>query len=182
VLAVALDIPLPLPGIDAVVSPAVFTGRFVKFDFHAGHVQILPKTAANTPTGAANDYLGADSHGHINRVPSVQVTLPGRAPFIAMADTGAQRGIALPLTMAQGLALAGPLQPADPVRMVGVTLNASHAQLEGAIRIGPLTLQNPDITFVDGAEFANIGFPVLRNAVIVLDPEVHRSWVLPPDA
>lgn len=179
-LAVALDLPLPLPGIDAVISPGVFAGRLVWFDFHADAAEILPKTAQNIPNGAADNYLDEDGPNQINRVPGIRVALPGRTPFMAMADTGAARAIALPLSMAPGLALAGPLAATDPVRMLGATRQAFHAQLLGEVRIGPLALANPDIVFVDGVERATIGIPVLRDTIIVLDPAEHRSWILPP--
>src|SRR5262249_28694560 len=60
-------IPLSLPGIDAIVTPSVFAGRLVKFVFPAGRVDVVPKTAANTPTAQADDYLGQDTHGQLRR-------------------------------------------------------------------------------------------------------------------
>ncbi len=178
-MAVALDIPLPLEGIDAIISPSVFSGRLVRFDFPMSVAEVLPKTAAAIPAGPGTSYHG-DNHGHmVRRIPAIELVLPGQPGLMAIADTGASRGLLLPLRMAASLPLATPLAPAPPVRMVGIAFEAQTARLRGVARIGALELREPEITFVDGETTANVGFSILRQAVLVLDPEAHRSWLLP---
>lgn len=179
-MAVALDIPLPLEGIDAIISPSVFSGRLVRFDFPRSVAEILPKTAAAIPVGPGTSYHGDNHGGHmVRRIPAVELVLPGQPALMAIADTGASRGLLLPLRMAASLPLASPLAPAPPVRMVGIAFEAQTARLRGVARIGALELREPEITFVDGETPANVGFSILRQAVLVLDPEAHRSWLLP---
>jgi hypothetical protein len=178
-LAVALDIPLPLEGVDAIISPNVFAGRLVRFNFAASQVQVVPMTAANTPAGTAAPYAQADTHGHINSTPGVVVSLPRQAPVVALLDTGASHGLTLPLSMASAVPLVAPMTPDEPQRMVGATYSAFKAQLNGDVRIGELTLHNPDIRFVDAPEPVNVGFQVLRAGIVVLDQAGCRSWFLP---
>lgn len=181
-LAVALDIPLPLEGVDAIISPAVFTGRLIRFDFAAGVAQVLPLTRENTPQSPAEPYIGENSHGMIRRTPGATVSLPGGVQASATVDTGGSRGLALPLALAQRVPLQEPLTPDQPMRLVGAEWPASKGRINGAVRIGGLVLQNPEVTFADGAPFGIVGMPVLRNSVIVLDPAGQRSWVLAPAA
>ncbi len=84
--------------------------------------------------------------------------------------------------MAASLPLEGPLAPATPVRMVGRTVNAQTARLNGAVRIGPIEFRDVEITFEDGDAPANVGFSLLRRTVLVLDPGAHRSWLLAGNA
>jgi hypothetical protein len=52
--------------------------------------------------------------------------------------------------------------------------------LNGEAHIGPLTLSDPEITFVGGTpSIGNVGFRVLKNLTLVLDPEKQQSWLLP---
>lgn len=177
-MAVALDIPLPLEGVDAIISPDVFAGRLVHFDFAAGVAQVLAKTADNLPAGPGIPYFESQGGHRMTRVPAVELYLPNQAPINALADTGASRGLLLPLRMAASLPLASALAPAAPVRMVGATLNAQTARLNGAVRVGPIEFRDLEVTFVDGETPANVGFSMLRRAVLVLDPGEHRSWLL----
>ena len=181
-MAVALDIPPPVPAdIDAVISPAVFSGRLVRFDFAFGAAFVLAKTPANIPTVVTADpYFGSDSRDHIGRKPAARVTLPNGQSLAVVADTGSPSGLRLPLAMAQSLPLAAPLAPADPVRFIGAAHNAFHAVVRGTLRVGPLEFHDADVAFVEGDFEPMAGMQVLRNAILVLDPAEHRSWLLAP--
>lgn len=50
-------------------------------------------------------------------------------------------------------------------------------RIRGTIRIGPLTLHDPEVSFL--GDIANIGLPLIRQVTLVLDPAGKRSWVLP---
>ncbi len=180
-LAVALDIPLPLEGVDAIISPSVFSGRVVRFDFAASAAHVLPRTDENIPDEAGQPYVGETTHGQMRRTPGVQITLPGAAPLIAILDTGSAGTLSVPLAMAEGVALSGPLEAGPPQRMVGISRPAFLARLNGNVRIGALTVENPEIRFVDGATEVIVGMGALRNAIIVLDPQGQRSWLLAPE-
>jgi hypothetical protein len=179
-LAVALDIPLPLEGVDAIISPAVFAGRLVRFDFAASVAHILPITRESTPRSPAEPYIGKNTHGMIHRTPGVTLHLPGGVDASATVDTGARSGLALPLALARRIPLSEPLAPDEPMRLVGAEWPTQKARINGVVRVGGLVLQNPEARFADGAPFGIVGMPVLRNSVVVLDPGGQRSWLLAP--
>lgn len=180
-LAVALDMTLPLPGISAIISPTVFSGRLVRFDFARSQAVVMDKTPENLPLTEADSYSRSLNPFAVSRLPTAQVRWPNGQTTTAHVDTGAAGGLILPLELAETLTLAGPLTPAEPSRMVGVVRNAFQGDVVGDVRVGPLTLANPRVKFVDGLVHATIGMEVLRNTVIVLDPEEYRSWILAPD-
>lgn len=181
-MAVALDINLPLDGVDAIISPGVFSGRLVRFDFPASVAQVLPRDGANMPAGEATPYAGENTHGMIRRTPAVRVELPGAGAVTAIVDSGSARGLLLPLEMARDISLSGPLVPGEPVRMVGAEHPSFIGRINGIVRVGPLTLENPEVRFADGATEVIVGMEILHNAVLVLDPQEHRSWLLVPSS
>jgi hypothetical protein len=179
-MAVALDIPLPLPGVDAIISPGVFSGRYVRFDFPHGVAHVLPRTAQHRPVGEGTPYTGESTHGRVMSVPGVDVHLPNVGEITAILDTGSARGLLLPLDLAERLPLSGELTPIDPVRMVGIEHAAFSGRINGVVRIGELSINNPEVRFADGVEQAIVGMEILRNADVVLDPEMRRAWVFAP--
>jgi len=180
-LAVALDIPLPLEGVDAIISPTVFSGRLVRFDFAARRADILPINAQNTPLAQSEPYIGGDQHAMLTRTPGVTVHLPGDVDAAAIVDTGSRYGLSFPLEILHRVPLLAPPQPDEPSRMIGVERAAFKATLNGAVRVGALTLQNPVVRFEEGAPTGNVGFEVLRASLLVLDPAGQRSWILAAD-
>lgn len=178
-LAAALDIPLPLPGIDAVISPAVFKGRLVRFDFARSLAEVLDLTAANTPTTAPAGYSRNLNPFQVSRTPNARVVLPGSITLEAMVDTGSAGTAVLPMEMAARLPLTGPLQPLEDVRRVGASYPAKTAVLAGAMRVGEAVFDQPELTFAEGVPNATIGIKLLRRTIIVLDPGGYRAWVLP---
>lgn len=179
-MAVALDIQLPLEGVDAIISPAVFAGRYVRFDFANSVVHILPRTPQNRPAGDAAPYRGEVAHGRITQTPSVDVQLPNVGTVTAVLDTGSARGLTLPLALASRLPIAGELAPRAPIRLVGIEHRAFTGRIAGAIRVGPLTLEDLEVNFGDGIEEPIVGMEILRNTEIVLDPQARQSWLLAP--
>ena len=179
-LAVALDLPMPLPGVSAVISPSVFAGRLVRFDFKAGNAKVLASNASNLPREPGLPYSGGGfSLMTVSRVPTALLGLPGGRTIVADVDTGYDGGIELPLALAGSLPLHGPLVPGRPARMVGLTRPTFNARLNGRLSIGPIALADPDLTFVDGGSApAKVGMRVLKDMVLVLDPGNSRSWIV----
>jgi hypothetical protein len=179
-LAVALDINLPLDGVDAIISPGVFSGRLVRFDFPAGRALVLAKDSANIPASEATPYGGENRHGQIRRTPAAPIDLPGVGALMAVADSGSSRGLLLPLALAERIPLSGPLVPGQPVRMVGAEHASFIGRINGRVRVGPVELVDPEVRFADGFDEAVVGMEILRQTVLVLDPQEHRSWLLAP--
>lgn len=173
--AVVVDLGLPLEGISGVMSPNVFAGSLVRFELKRSRVLVVPKTPATVPTAQVFPY-GAGGHP----LPSVTIDIAG-IKLEAHLDTGNGRGLALPFELTKRLKLKTPLTPVKEVRMVSSTHKAYTAEISGTVRIGPLTLTDPLATFVEGVPHANVGFSVLKDLTIVLDPAERRSWLLPAD-
>lgn len=169
---VAADLPLPLADIAGVVSPNVFSGSLVRFEFAQSRARVVAKNAENTPSAEAYPYDNGP-----RPLPSMPVDVAGQS-FTVHLDTGNPRGLLLPLAAAQSLPLTGQLEPAPPLRSAGGEIGAFRGRLNGTLRVGPVTVQNPEITFADGAP-ANVGMEILRQTTIVLDPAERRTWVLP---
>lgn len=65
--------------------------------------------------------------------------------------------------------------------MIGVPSRpAFKGIVDGVVRIGPVSLDNPEVRFADGATEIIVGMPALRQGIIVLDPQARRSWFLAP--
>lgn len=173
--AVVVDLGLPLEGISGIMSPNAFAGSLVRFELKRSRVVVVPKTPATVPTAQAFPYSAS---GH--PLPSVTVDFAG-IKLEAHIDTGNGRGLALPLELAKRLKLKTPLTPTKELRMVSSTHKAYTAEISGTVHIGPLTLTDPLATFVEGVPQANVGFSVLKDLTIVLDPAERRSWLLPAD-
>jgi hypothetical protein len=154
-----------------VLSPNVFRGQLVTFDFGHAQVRVSAKNARTLPTGVATAYMG--NNGHV--LPAIQVTL-GSQSWIAHIDTGAPGGLTFPYTMASSLPLAGSPTPSGHARFVDGVHDRYHAQINGTVQVGPLTLVNPDVEFIDGLPNLNIGMGLLTRMTITLDPEEQRDW------
>lgn len=173
--AVVADIPSAMPKLSAVVSPNVFLGRLVRFEFAASRAVIAEKSAAAIPTGPGYAYGGEQGHP----LPVVTVEI-GDLKVTAHADSGSRHGLGFPLELAKKLPLVGPLVPAPDVRLLGGTHKAFTGKIAGVVRVGPLALQDPDVGFVEGVPIANVGIKVLKHLTLVLDPAERRDWVLLP--
>lgn len=172
--AVVVDLGLPLEGISGVISPYVFSGSLVRFELKQSRVVIAPKTPETIPNGDALAYGGR------HPLPSVTIDVAG-VKIEAHIDTGNGRGLALPLEFAKRLKLKTPLTPTKDLRMVSSAHKAFTAEISGTVQIGPLTLTDPAVVFVEGVPSANVGFSVLKELTIVLDPAEQRGWLLRAD-
>lgn len=164
--------PATLPDRGGVLSPLAFSGQLVTFDFAHARVRITDKTAANTPTTAPTPYTGT-GRGH--QLPGISVAL-GDQTWSAHIDTGAPGGIHFPYAMAASLPLAAPPVQTGVAHFVDGEHARYSATLNGRLSVGPLTLDNPQIEFIDGLPFVNVGMDLLSHMTITLDPEAQQSW------
>ena len=173
---------VPMPAMQAlsvkgVFGPGSFSGRLVHLDLGRGEIRVTEKTPALIPSGPASAYLGA---GPLS-LPGVTVEIGGRS-YEAHVDTGQPGMLALPLAMAGEVPLDGELRPAArPARLAdGQPRETREGRISGTVRVGPLTLQNPEARFIEGLQRVNVGMAVLRGNTLVLDPAERRSWLVPP--
>jgi hypothetical protein len=169
--AVVVDLGLPLEGISGVISPYVFSGSLVRFELKQSRVVIAPKNASTIPSGEVLAYGGR------HPLPSTTIDVAG-VKVEAHLDTGNGRGLALPFEISKQVKLKTPLTPTRELRMVSSAHKAYTATIAGTVTIGPLTLTDPEVTFVEGVPSANVGFSVLKDLTLVLDPAERRAWLL----
>jgi predicted aspartyl protease len=173
--AVAMELPPRLAEYGGVVSPHAFDGRLVRFEFAKSRVVITDKTTASLPAGEPVPYGGEA----VQPLPAATIDVAGLRT-VALLDSGAKGGLTLPIEFAKQIPLKGPLVPTEPFRLVGGDHAAFTATVNGIVHIGPLTLTDPAVMFVEGhPPFGNVGFQLLKGLTLVLDPEERRSWLLP---
>lgn len=161
---------MPLPhgmGHLGVLSPNVFRGRLLVFDFGRSQVRITDR--AQAPASAPTPYSG----GH--PLPAMTVTIAG-ASHEAHLDTGAPHLVSFPYALAESLPLAAPPQQVGVARFVDGERPRYTARIQGPVNIGPLTVENPEVSLIDGLPFVNVGTMALRQMVVTLDPERRVSW------
>ncbi|MFN0151823.1 MAG: pepsin/retropepsin-like aspartic protease family protein [bacterium] len=172
VTVIVVDLPLPLEGVSGVMSPNAFVGSLVRFELANARVVVVPKSPETIPSVASHPY---SSGGH--PLPAIVIDFAG-VELDAHIDTGSSRGLSMPIESAKRLKLKSPLTPTAPIRRAGGEHNAFTAEVAGDVRIGPLTLTDPLVTFIEGVPIGNIGFSVIKDLLIVLDPAEKRSWLL----
>lgn len=163
-------IPGPPSAHMGVLSPNAFAGQLVEFDFADSVVRI--KDGAQAPTASATPYAGEAGRA----LPSVQIAVGGQT-LSAFIDTGAPGAVTFPYAMAGTLSLAAPPERIGVVGFVDGEHARYRSQLVGQVQIGPLTLTDPNVEFIDGLPFVTIGMEVLHRLIITLDPAQQRSWI-----
>jgi hypothetical protein len=170
----SIAIPMLRPDTVAIISANIFTGQLVRLHFGASEMQIIEKTAATTPTTTAVPYDAGP-----RPLPSIPLHLPDTPEMLAHLDTGAPGGIALPREMADTLPLSTDLVESGRARLVNGERTIYRATLNGEARVGPLSVANPELVFMEGLPHGNIGMALLRQLDITLDPAERRLWVQP---
>jgi hypothetical protein len=162
---------MPLPqGLQqtGVLSPNIFHGRLVVFDF--AHAQVRVTDRANAPADEPTPYTGS------HPLPGLAVRV-GEQSFDAHLDTGAQYMLSFPHSMAALLPLAAAPESAGTARFVDGERPVFRAQLRGAVEIGPLRVNDPEIRLIEALPYVNVGTEALRQMIVTLDPERRVNWV-----
>jgi hypothetical protein len=161
-----------LPSEKGIFGPNSFPGKLVQMDLGNGSILVKPKTAATLPPGAGIPYIGKGD----DVLPSVIVDF-GALQIAAELDTGNNEALLFPLSLANRLSLEDSLKKVGEATSVAGRQPLFRARLKGALKIGPLTLDRPNIVFIEGGQ-PNVGLPVARQLVVVFDPSGRRSWVI----
>jgi hypothetical protein len=166
--AVAAALPMRDPGdYRGVLSPALFPGHLVVFDFPAKAVRVR---AGELPAADEKEVFEYDSE---ERLPTVTIDVAGTR-IDAHLDTGAPHGLSLPARYAGTLALDGAPVPAGKARLIDREVSLTSARLQGAARLGRFTFDKPQIVFNEAIPMGNIGAGILRDFVMTLDRAHHR--------
>lgn len=176
VRAVALPMPaMQRLNVKGVFGPGTFSGRLVFLDLARGEIRVTPKTAENIPSGPSHPY----SDMGMRSLPGVEVEIGGRGHH-AHIDTGQPGMLMMPMAMSTEMPLDGALTDGPPARLAdGVPRAVRIGRIRGTVRIGTLTLENPEVRFMEGLNRVNVGMLALRGATIVFDPAERRTWLVP---
>lgn len=153
-----------------IISPDMFAGRLVRIELPRSRARILDAIPANIPAAPATPYDGP--------LPATLLILPDGTRLPADLDTGYNGELSLPLAMIDKLPLVAPATVVGHFHSIDTDGDVLGAQIRGSIRIGPITLDSPHVTFL--GTIANIGLPIIRRVTLLLDPASKRSWLLPP--
>jgi hypothetical protein len=157
-----------------VIGPNLFLGSLVYLELGWNRVRLRDKSLSAAPAGPGTPYLGPPD----DSLPATDVELPGGVTARAIMDSGFTAPFALPLAMVDRLPLEAPARLIGQARSVRGEQPVYGARLRGTVRIGPVTLVDPDVEFFGNDTI--VGLPILRQMIVVLDPEGRRSWVLAP--
>lgn len=150
-----------------VLSPNIFSGKLVVFEFAQSRVRITDRT--NAPSGDATPYSVEFP------LPAIPVSVGGQT-FEAHMDSGAPQIVSFPYSAAASLPLTAPPEQVGVARFVDGEHPLYRARIRGALQIGPLTLSDAEIALTDGLPFVNVGTAALRQMIVTLDPERRVSW------
>ena len=173
------DVPVPdgpvavlttmLPDFAAVLSPQTFTGRLVRLDFAAATLTICPAALAHG-LGEGTPYVSGPF-----ALPAIPLVVGGQK-IAAHIDTGSPIELMFPMRFAKTLPLAGPLVSGGKARSHDGEHPIFKSRIKGSVKVGQLTLEDPEIRFSDVVPMPNVGGALLRRMVITIDPAGKRSW------
>ncbi len=155
-----------------IISSEMFTGSLVYLDLANGRARLVPRATAPLPAGPAIDY--------VRDIPSVQIVMPDGSTLPAHFDTGYNDSLSLPIDLMDKVPLMEKPRVVGRFKSINTEGEVYGGRIRGTVRIGPVELENPDVTFL--GDLANIGLPVIRRVTLVIDPQAKRNWVLPAGA
>jgi hypothetical protein len=168
IVATDLSRVFPSPGDPAgVLSAQAFAGYLVTFDYPGQRIRL---TAGSLPDPNGSDLFEYEAGQHI---PTIRISVAG-VPVQAHLDSGSGRGLMLPASFATRIPLSGPLVDAGKARTVDGEMPLRQAAIAGVVTFGRFGVENPTVSFAEGATIANIGYEILRRFVITMDPQNRR--------
>ncbi|WP_109808057.1 retropepsin-like aspartic protease [Sphingosinithalassobacter portus] len=153
-----------------IFSSETFTQSLLYLDLASGRAVLTARDAATRPAEAPIDY--------VDGLPTVHMVMPDGGTMVAHFDTGFDGALSLPLSMIDKVPLEHPAQVVGRFRSISQEGDVYGGRIRGTVRIGPVVLENPEVTFL--GDIANIGLPILRKLTLVIDAEANRNWVLAP--
>ncbi|MBN8808595.1 MAG: aspartyl protease family protein [Sphingomonas sp.] len=155
-----------------IISSEIFTDSLLYLDLANNHAVLAPRATTPVPPGPATAY--------VQDIPSVQMVMPDGSTLPAHFDTGFNGELSLPVALMDKVPLMAPAKEVGRFKSINTEGPVFGGRIRGTIKIGPVTLDNPEVTFL--GDLANIGLPVIRRVTLVIDPVANRNWILEPGA
>jgi hypothetical protein len=153
-----------------VLATADLGNRSLVFDFAGDRLSV--RDTLLPPANNADVFDFCSSSGK----PSLHVQVGGRQHCVNL-DTGSPSLLALPLSAADALPLAGKPAVRGRARLVGAEVDVWGARLDGELRVGEIVMRDPDLSFIETASIGNIGQGFLRSVELTLDHANRRLRV-----
>ena len=152
-----------------VFGPYSFGNRYVVVEAALNRLRIIPKDSGFVPPGPG--------HAYVEDIPATEIRIGGKS-YDAVLDSGHNSALSLPGDSVKSFALKAPATVVGKAVSALAEQDVLGGELAGSVEIGPYSLKEPSVAFFDTV--INVGFPVIRNLTIVLDPANKRTWVLDP--
>jgi hypothetical protein len=101
-------------------------------------------------------------------IPSVDGTLGG-TPVSFDIDTGSDGGIILPISFERTLSMAGPIKQGGTAQTAYNVNRLEEGTVRGDLKLGPETIENPDVGFMPLLRAPNVGFRFLQSYRLTID-------------
>ncbi|MDO9338478.1 MAG: hypothetical protein Q7T61_18955 [Caulobacter sp.] len=155
-----------------IISSEMFEGSLVVLELAKNRVRLLPRATTSLPEDPGVPY--------VRDIATIDIVMPDGTTLPAHFDTGYNAALSLPIKMMNEVPLMAPAKVVGRFKSINTEGEVYGGQIRGMIRIGHVTLENPQVSFL--GDLANIGLPVIRQMTLVMDPENNRSWALRPDS
>jgi predicted aspartyl protease len=152
-----------------IFGPYSFGNRYVVVEAGLNRLRIIPKDGGFVPPGPG--------HAYKEDIPAAEIRIAGRL-YDAVLDTGHDGALSLPANFVRSVPLKAPAKIVGKAVSALAEQDVFGGQLVGSVELGPYSLRDPDVAFVDTV--INVGFPAIRHLTIVLDPANKLTWVLDP--
>ena len=152
-----------------IFNPYIFGDRYVVIEAGLNRLRIIPRDSGFVPPGPG--------HPYVQNIPAAEIRIAGKM-HDAVLDTGNDSSLSLAAALVKSVPLKAPAKSVGKAVSLLGEQEVLGGDLAGPVEIGPFTLRDPHVAFVDTV--INVGFPTIRHLTIVLDPANKRTWVLDP--
>lgn len=126
----------------------------------------------------AKGELGADGTGVLpydaeGQLPRVEIAVDGKK-ILAHVDSGSPGGWGFPKSFLEGAKWKEEPKVVGRGRTVNNEIEVWSGTLAGTLRLGPIEIPEPVVTFNDQFPFANVGYRALKEYAITFDQKNHR--------